>query len=263
MTPDPSASRDDSLDVLRGLGRTIAGICLLLVLAGATLVIGNGAGESFALRCAHDDAAAEGFSSVRHDVSWFPPRLVCVTTTDDGLRHTAALPLSTRTVTVFAGLAAAWTAAAGFALAVAVRPARIRLLDRAAATWLLGVLTAATLVQMVVSMGRRYTEYAPASVRGLGRALYPGWLFPGVVACVVAGAILAAARAHRIAGAWAASLATALTVGLYLIFTGVIHPLRLPPSGAVTAGLAAGAAAHAGRALIRRRKRPPDGFPPS
>lgn len=50
MTPDPSVPVDDSLDVLRSLGRTMVGICLFLVLAGATLVVANVSSESFSLK---------------------------------------------------------------------------------------------------------------------------------------------------------------------------------------------------------------------
>lgn len=248
---------DDSLDVLRSLGRTMVGICLFLVLAGATIVVGNVSSEFFSLECVHTADAMEGVNSVRYDTRWFPPRLVCITTTDEGLRAFATLPLSARTVTVFAGLTGAWIAAAAFALAVAVRPARIRLLDRIAATWLLGVVAGITLVRIVVSIGRRYLDAAPAPLHGMGRPPQPDWIFPWVVACVVLGAVLAAARAHRATGAWLAAVATALTIGVYLTFTTVIHPLRLSPSGALAAGLAAGAVAHAGRALHRLRKGQP------
>lgn len=158
---------------------------------------------------------------------------------------------------MFAGLTTAWIAAAAFALAVALRPARIRLLDRIAATWLLGVVTGITLVRIVVSIGRRYLDAAPAPLHGMGRALQPDWLFSWVVACVMAGAVLAAVRAHRAAGAWLAAIGTALTLGVYLIFTTVIHPLRLQPAGALAAGVAAGAVAHVGRALLRLRKGQP------
>jgi hypothetical protein len=259
VTPDPTASMDDNLEMLRGLGRTLVWICLFLALAAPTLVVLHGTSESFHFRCARatDDEGAD-FRSVRPDARWFPPRLDCITTTDEGVRSVTTLPLSSYTVTVFAGLTAAWTAAAAFALAVAIRPARVRLLDRAAATWLVGVLTGVTLVQIVILIGRRYLDAAPAPLYGAARAAQPEWLFAWVVACVVAGATVAASRAQRIAGGWVAAVATALTVGVYLIFTTAIHPLRLSPTGAVATGLAAGAVAHAGRALIRLRNGRPD-----
>ena len=241
---DTDPAGDDSLDLLRVLGRTLVALCAFLVLAMATLVVGNVANESFSLMCADSAPDRSAVSRVFPDVRLLPPRLVCTTTDDGGVASVKTLPLAPRTTAVFAALTVGWLAAGVFVIAVLARPSRVRLLDRATATSGLGVVTGLVLLRIVISVAKRQAESTPAPLPWMPRGDQPEWLFPAVVVSVILGAAVAAARTRRPRWIVAAALATAFPLWLYLIVSTAIHPLRLTLPGSVGAGIAGAAAGH-------------------
>lgn len=241
---EPGPAGDDSLDVLRTIGRALVGVCAFLVLAMSTLVVANVADESFTLRCFETVPENLESYSVQSDLRWLPPRLACTTTLDDGASSVVIEPLSAVVTTVIGSLAAGWLAAGVFVIAVLARPSRVRLLDRAAATSGLGVVTGLILLRSVISVAKRQAESTPAPLPWMPRGDQPEWLFSAVVAAVILAAAVAAARTQRPRWVVVSALATAFPLWLYLIVSTTIHPLRLTLPGSVGAGLAGAAVGH-------------------
>lgn len=239
---------DDGLDGLRNLGRAMTVAVLLLVMLFGTLIVAHGLGEYQFTACFTGSGAES--ASVRPEVSWFPPRIDCQFEGRDGQTHVRRVPVD-RTVTLaVAGVAAVWLGAAVFlAAAVARRVSPGPLLDRLAGTAGTGVLVGAVLIGLVASLARRQTAVSPVP-RTPAWSLYgAGWVPGAVLAVIGLAAFVAAWRSRR--HGWAAALATAGALSIFLVITAAVHPATPRPVPAVTVALTAAALARAGQALRR------------